>query len=452
MSTLPQQAQYVGRPKAPEAAQLGVFAEDPPVAAGRGHDQQEVIDRVVAQLEQDAPFQRLGVMQPHLHFDCRPLRVIAQVGVPGAELGRPVRTLREWDLGPMAERRAHLVEHALQPLAVRRVAQRPPARIRSDPQLEPEHRTDPGSGDDREILRLGTLDLAVDRPGDAGRVGDVLLAQSGCQARIAELLGQLRQRSLAAYGAPVDGSHGDRHTPKHGKGGLPENHRGIHSDLFLGKSSATGLGRQRLRRAGSWSECSWAGQKRPVSRSRGPSGTDLEPKPVKFVVPRNRPGAAGGQPGAAPSCRPIVPPARYSGGNDEYLAGMRLYRAGSWPALTTGLLCLLLVGCTGMPTGTAGQAARAQLCNDSDAASLAGVAGQLDTIDTTDPTALQTQLGTALANLQSLQLQPAEQPLRDAAATAIQQLQGLLSDANARQEAARQAARALRLLHGEICE
>jgi len=132
---------------------------------------------------------------------------------------------------------------------------------------------------------------------------------------------------------------------------------------------------------------------------------------------------------------------------------MSRYRAGSWPALAAGLLCLLLlVGCTGMPTGTAGQAARAQLCNDSDPASLAGVAGQLDTIDTADPTALQTQLGTALANLQNLQLQPAEQPLRDAAATAIQQLQGLLSDPNARQEAARQAARALRLLHAEICQ
>ena len=127
------------------------------------------------------------------------------------------------------------------------------------------------------------------------------------------------------------------------------------------------------------------------------------------------------------------------------------YRAGSTAALTA-LLTLLLLGCTGMPTGTAGEAARAQLCNDTDPASLAGIASQLDAIDTTDTATLEVQLGTALANLQSLQLDPADRAMRDAAATAIQQLQGLLSDPNARQEAARQAARALRLLHGQICE
>jgi hypothetical protein len=127
------------------------------------------------------------------------------------------------------------------------------------------------------------------------------------------------------------------------------------------------------------------------------------------------------------------------------------YRAGS-PAALAALLALLFLGCTGIPTGTAGQAARAQLCNDSDPTSLAAVAGQLDAIDTTDTTTLETQLGTALANLQSLQLDPADQALRDAAATAIQQLQGLLSDPNARREAARLAARALRLVHAEICE
>ena len=121
-------------------------------------------------------------------------------------------------------------------------------------------------------------------------------------------------------------------------------------------------------------------------------------------------------------------------------------------ALAAVLLTLSLLGCAGVPTGTAGQAARAQLCNDSDPTSLTAVAGQLDAIDTADPTTLQTQLGTALGNLQSLQLDPADQAMRDAAATAIQQLQGLLSDPNSRREAARLAARALRLAHGQICE
>jgi len=115
------------------------------------------------------------------------------------------------------------------------------------------------------------------------------------------------------------------------------------------------------------------------------------------------------------------------------------------------LVALLLVGCTGVPTGSAGQAARTQLCNDSDQSSLAGVASELDSIDTADPEALQAQLGTLLANLESLQLEPARQPLRDAAATAIQGLQGLLSDPGARGDAARLAARALRLVHTEIC-
>lgn len=120
--------------------------------------------------------------------------------------------------------------------------------------------------------------------------------------------------------------------------------------------------------------------------------------------------------------------------------------------LTGALLAALLVACTGVPTGSAGQAARAQLCNDSDPTSLLAVAGRLDVIDTTDLTTLETQLATALANLQSLQLEPADQAPRDAAATAIQQSQELMSEPSARQEAARLAARALRLVHGEICD
>lgn len=121
-------------------------------------------------------------------------------------------------------------------------------------------------------------------------------------------------------------------------------------------------------------------------------------------------------------------------------------------AFIGALLAALLLGCQGAPTGSAGQAARNQLCNDSDPTSLAAVATDLDSIDTTDPTALEAALGTTLSNLESLQLEPAAQPLRDAAATAIQNLQGLLEDPNARQEAARLAARALRLVHTEICE
>src|SRR5829696_8319720 len=119
--------------------------------------------------------------------------------------------------------------------------------------------------------------------------------------------------------------------------------------------------------------------------------------------------------------------------------------------MVSALLAAMLAACTGVPTGSAGQAARAQLCTDSDPTSLAGVASQLDSIDTSDPAALQAQLGTLLSNLESLRLEPARQPLRDAAATAIQRLQGLLSDPDARTDAARLAARALRLVHTEIC-
>lgn len=118
----------------------------------------------------------------------------------------------------------------------------------------------------------------------------------------------------------------------------------------------------------------------------------------------------------------------------------------------------LVVACSGAPGAPpgapgspAGDVALEQLCGQ-DQASLGNIAGQLDQVDaTTDTTPLSTTIGTAMSNLQGLTVEPAAQLARDAALTALQQVQSALADPATAAAAATEAAVAIRTLDAQIC-
>jgi hypothetical protein len=122
-------------------------------------------------------------------------------------------------------------------------------------------------------------------------------------------------------------------------------------------------------------------------------------------------------------------------------------------------LAVVLVACTAAPTGPGGtpavpgtDAARTALCDPTNEASLANLATQLETVnETTDTTELSTLIGTTMADLQSAQVDEGESIARDAAVTALGQLQTALADPNTRGAVATQAAAALRTAGNEIC-
>ena len=96
-----------------------------------------------------------------------------------------------------------------------------------------------------------------------------------------------------------------------------------------------------------------------------------------------------------------------------------------------------------------GQAALTRLCDQGDLNSLAT---QLDTVDeNTDTSAISTAIGTTMADLQSLQLEAGQMAIRDAAVTALTQLDAALSDPAMRGQVATQAAAALRSAQTEVC-
>lgn len=124
-----------------------------------------------------------------------------------------------------------------------------------------------------------------------------------------------------------------------------------------------------------------------------------------------------------------------------------------------GVAAVALAACTATP-GTPGggtplpgtDQARAALCDANNEASLANLATQLDGVtETTDTTELTTLIGTTMANLQSTQVDEGETIVRDAAVTALGQLQTALADPATRGAIATQAAGALRAAQTEIC-
>jgi hypothetical protein len=128
-------------------------------------------------------------------------------------------------------------------------------------------------------------------------------------------------------------------------------------------------------------------------------------------------------------------------------------------AATLGVVALVLAACGAVP-GTPGggtpvpgtDQARAALCDPTNEASLANLAAQLDGVDeATNTTELSTLIGTTMADLQSAQVDEGESIARDAAVTALGQLQTALADPNTRGAVATQAAAALRTAGNEIC-
>jgi hypothetical protein len=134
------------------------------------------------------------------------------------------------------------------------------------------------------------------------------------------------------------------------------------------------------------------------------------------------------------------------------------------PSVALSALVFVLAACAGtatsslppIPSGVTpssiASAAADQLCNAQNPASLSTIAGQLDTVvGTTDTTAIESNLGPLLANLQSSTVSATAIPARDAAVAAVTQLQTSIKDPAAREAAAKQAAQALRALATAIC-
>lgn len=118
----------------------------------------------------------------------------------------------------------------------------------------------------------------------------------------------------------------------------------------------------------------------------------------------------------------------------------------------------LAVGCTGAGPVVSpgvpaeGDAARSALCSSSGDASLTGLADRLDLVDPNVDTAqLQLALGSVSANLGQLNVVADQATARDAAVTAVQQVQGALANPSTLPEVAASAASAMRQLDTSIC-
>jgi len=110
-------------------------------------------------------------------------------------------------------------------------------------------------------------------------------------------------------------------------------------------------------------------------------------------------------------------------------------------------------GSPGIPTVPAGGgAAQAELCSPSGDASLTGLADQLDGVDAgTDTAQLQIALGRVTANLSAVNVSGDLTTARDAALSALQQVQGALADPTTLPEVASSAVGALRQLESALC-
>ena len=98
-------------------------------------------------------------------------------------------------------------------------------------------------------------------------------------------------------------------------------------------------------------------------------------------------------------------------------------------------------------------AAVTQLCSKDGPAGLSTIAGELDKVDaSTDTSAVEAKLGALLVGLQQLPVSGTATPLRDAAGTAILQLQTSIKDPAKRQDAAKKASAALRIVETAVCK
>ncbi len=120
-------------------------------------------------------------------------------------------------------------------------------------------------------------------------------------------------------------------------------------------------------------------------------------------------------------------------------------------ALLFAAACGTTPGASGVPTvpASVADAAKTQLCSTSGDASLTGLATKLEAFDpsTMDTTEFAVAAGAVASALSQLQVSAEQSPLRDAAATAVQSVQGSSVDKNS----ATQAAVALRVLATAIC-
>jgi len=121
---------------------------------------------------------------------------------------------------------------------------------------------------------------------------------------------------------------------------------------------------------------------------------------------------------------------------------------------------LVLAACTeaGPPT-TAGEATGspdtrppdAQLCDVASPTSLPALANQLQQLRASDTRPISEALDVARANIEDLEVEDSAQESREAALGAIDDLQGVIDDRDAREEAASDAADAMLALQRDLC-
>jgi hypothetical protein len=129
------------------------------------------------------------------------------------------------------------------------------------------------------------------------------------------------------------------------------------------------------------------------------------------------------------------------------------------PAISTLFLALAVGACSLVPTGSPvptplGGPAAAQLCNETDPFSLPAVAADLQTLQAADdPAVLLATLGSTLALIEQLQLDPASEAgeWRDAAADAITQIQQRIGEPDRRAALVEHGHRTLGFFAQRLC-
>jgi hypothetical protein len=122
------------------------------------------------------------------------------------------------------------------------------------------------------------------------------------------------------------------------------------------------------------------------------------------------------------------------------------------PSIPSLAIPSIAVPSVAIPSNLA-SAAIGQLCDVQSPASLSTIAADLDKVDpNTNTTDIESKLGTLVTALQGAQVTDTTKPARDAAVTAVTQLQTKIKDPATRQDAAKKAAEAIRALSTALCK
>ena len=170
-------------------------------------EEDEVTVRVVAELQAEAPFERLAVADPRLCLDpgAPPLWVAAAAA--DLRVPRPEVTFdRERHLGSPAEPRMEPHSQSLEERELRPIPDRVPGRVCADHEIHPDHGA--VGAEERKVRRINLVPLEPSHLGvrDPNGFGHICLAESGRQSRAPKIVRESPHGVSASSSPSIGGS------------------------------------------------------------------------------------------------------------------------------------------------------------------------------------------------------------------------------------------------------